>query len=46
MKQENFIHSDEGLTLKTKAFQLFYGSNMTFIDSFDKTKFLDLHKIK
>ena len=29
--------SDEGLTLKTSAFQIFHGGNSTFINSFDKT---------
>ena len=33
--------SDEGLTLETSAFQIFHGGNSTFINSFDKTKFLD-----
>ena len=32
--------SDEGLTLETSAFQIFHGGNFTFINSFDKTKFL------
>ena len=35
-----FIRSDEGLTLETSAFQIFHGGNSTFINSFDKTKFL------
>ena len=30
----------EGLTLETSAFQIFYGSNSTNINSFDKTQFL------
>ena len=34
------IRSDEGLTLETSAFQIFHGGNFTFINSFDKTKFL------
>ena len=38
-KQLN-IRSDEGLTLETSAFQIFHGDNFTFINSFDKTKFL------
>ena len=33
---------DEGLTLETSAFQIFHGGNSTFINSFDKTKFLTL----
>ena len=33
------IRSDKGLTLETSAFQIFYGGNSTFINSFDKTKF-------
>ena len=33
------IPSDEGLTLDTSAFQIFYSGNSTFINSFDKTKF-------
>ena len=32
--------SDEGLTLETSAFQISQGGNSTFINSFDKTKFL------
>ena len=32
------IRSDEGLTLKMSAFQIFHGGNSTFINSFDKTK--------
>ena len=35
-----WIRSDEGLTLETSAFQIFHGGNSTFINSFDKTKFL------
>ena len=34
------LRSDEGLTLETSAFQIFHGGNSTFINSFDKTKFL------
>ena len=34
------IRSDEGLTLETSAFYIFHGGNSTFINSFDKTKFL------
>ena len=34
------IRSDEGLTLETSAFEIFHGGNSTFINSFDKTKFL------
>ena len=34
------IRSDEGLTLETSAFQIRHGGNSTFINSFDKTKFL------
>ena len=34
------IRSDEGLTLETSAFQIFHGGNSTFMNSFDKTKFL------
>ena len=34
------IHSDEGLRLETSAFQIFHGGNFTFINSFDKTKFV------
>ena len=36
----NSIRSDEGLTLETSAFLIFPGGNSTFINSFDKTKFL------
>jgi len=32
--------SDEGLTLETSGFYIFLGGNSTFINSFDKTKFL------
>ena len=34
------IRSDEGLTPETLAFQILHGGNSTFINSFDKTKFL------
>ena len=34
------VRSDEGLTLETSAFQIFHGGNLTFINSFDKSKFL------
>ena len=34
------FRSDEGLMLETSAFQNFHGGNFTFINSFDKTKFL------
>ena len=34
------FNEDEGLTLETSAFQIFHGGNSTFINSFDKTKFL------
>ena len=34
------IRSDEGLTLETSAFSIFHGGNSTFINAFDKTKFL------
>ena len=37
--QLNVIRFDEGLTLEASAFQIFHGSNSTFINSFDKTKF-------
>ena len=37
--QLNVIRSDEGLTLETSSFRIFHGSNSTFINSFDKTKF-------
>ena len=35
--------SDEGLTLETSAPQIFHGGNSTFVNSFDKTKFLFLN---
>ena len=35
------IRCDEGLTLETSAFQIFHGGNSTFINFFDKTKFLN-----
>jgi len=34
------IRSDEGLTLELSTFLIFHGGNATFINSFDKTKFL------
>ena len=34
------MRSEEGLTLETSALQIFHGGNSTFINSFDKTKFL------
>ena len=34
------IHSDERLMVETLTFQIFHGSNSTFINSFDKTKLL------
>ena len=34
------VRSDKGLTLETLAFRIFHGGNSTFINSFDKTKFL------
>ena len=34
------IRSDEGLTLETSAILIFHGGNSTFINSFDKTKFM------
>ena len=34
------VRSEKGLTLETLAFQIFHGSNLTFINSFDKTKFV------
>ena len=33
------IRSDEGLTLEKLAFQIVYGGNSTFINTFDETKF-------
>ena len=33
------ISADKGLTLETSAFQIFHGSNSTFINSFDHSKF-------
>ena len=38
----SYIRSDKGLTLETPAFQIFHGGNSTFINSFDKTKFVPL----
>ena len=40
LKDQKLIRSDEGLTLETSAFLIFHGGNSTFINSFDKTKFL------
>ena len=34
------LRSGEELTLETSVFQIFHGGNSTFINSFDKTKFL------
>ena len=34
------IRSDERRRLETSAFQIFHGGNFTFINSFDKTKFV------
>ena len=34
------IRSDEGQMLETSAFYIFHGANSTFINLFDKTKFL------
>ena len=39
-KKRSKRSSDEGLTLEKSAFQIFHGGNFTFINSFDKTKFL------
>ena len=36
---ERIIHSDEGLTLETSAFQIFLGGSSTFANTFVKTKF-------
>ena len=33
------FRSDDALMLETSAFQIFHGGNLTFINSFDKTKF-------
>ena len=38
--QYSSIRSDERLTLETSVFLNFHGGNSTFINSFDKTKFL------
>ena len=38
------FHSDKGLTLETSAFLTFYDGNLTFTNSFDKTKFLFTQK--
>ena len=40
------VRSDEGLTLETSAFEIFHGGNFTFINSFDKSKFLFLFKVR
>ena len=38
---ENFeVYENDILTLETSAFRIFHGGNLTFINSFDKTKFL------
>ena len=34
------VRSDKGFSLATLAFQIFHSGNSTFINSFDKTKFL------
>ena len=34
----------QGLPLETEAFRIFHGGNSTFINSFDKTKFLKLEE--
>ena len=34
------VRSDKGLTLETLALRIFHDGNSTFIDSFDKTKFV------
>ena len=36
------IRSDEGLRLETSPFQILHVGNLTFINTFDKTKF-DYH---
>ena len=38
--RSNQLSYDEGLMLETSASQIFHGGNFTFINSFDKTKFL------
>ena len=38
----SFVRYDERLILETSAFQIFQGGNLTFINSFDKTKFLSV----
>ena len=35
----NSLHPDEGLTLGTSALKLFYGHNLTLINSFDVPEF-------
>ena len=39
------LHSEEGLTLETSAFLIFHSGYSTFINSFDKTKFLYMHSV-
>ena len=39
------IRSDEGLTLETSAFLIFHSGYSTFINSFDKTKFLSISDV-
>ena len=39
------LRSNVGLTLETSVYQRLHGGNSTFINSFDKTKFSDLHVI-
>ena len=34
------VRSEKGLTLETLAFQIVHGGNSTFINSFDKSKFV------
>ena len=34
------------MKVETSAFQHFHGGNSTFVNSFDKTKFSDRHKVK
>ena len=43
IKRVDKERQSEGLTLETSAFQIFHGGNFTFINSFDKTKFLFLY---
>ena len=40
----SLLCSNERLTLETSAYQLFHGSNSTFINSFDKTAYNKLKK--